>query len=741
MSRRHRTAHCVVLTIFAAFSAVAAVPSEPDTNSAPISATAKIHIARTVGPSARPPFSYLQNGASVPQCFDNFGNPATCDGTTMLKITYYDGKVVPNAKVYAVFWTSGVASTTQSSIGGFYQGITNSGWMDWMTEYSTTPFGGAGSNQAVGRGTYAGDYTITPAATAPHACVVSSNGQTPPSGTVCIWDTDIPTELDAQISAGTVPPPDQHTIYMFHFPATYVIQSFDRANISDSCVQYCAFHGTYTRTGYGSVYYAVLPDQSANGCQFGCGGGTAFQNLCSSASHELGETITDAEVGVAGPTLAAPIAWYDGATVSQGEIGDMCNQASDTFTALSGTVYTRQSMFSKAIWDALPQSTTQACVSSRFATNDYQILFNPNTVSVGACGSASIPIHLETTNGASSAVTLAVSAASVMPAGVHASLSQTLVSSVPAGAGTVANLNLSVDAGTAIAKDQMIVVNATSGSLVHSAAVLLQITSVPSVSSNSPVCVGSPINLSTPTVSGATYAWTGPNGFTSTAQNPSIANPPAAAFGTYSVVVTVNGCSSPAGSTTVAQNAAPSVGSYFATFIAAGASKAITPSAPPVDFSITATTSAGFTGSLSVSGSTGVVAISNAGPVGTFTITVTSADHCGAVAATTFPLVVNSFSDDPLVAAVTTVKAAHLTELRNAVRAAAGLVGQTPTFTDDPLTAGVTIKAIHITQLRTALTNAFTALHLTVPAFTDPTLTAGMTIKAAHLQEIRNALK
>ncbi|MBK8599140.1 MAG: hypothetical protein IPN83_26985 [Holophagales bacterium] len=35
-------------------------------------------------------------------------------------------------------------------------------------------------------------------------------------------------------------------------------------------------------------------------------------------------------------------------------------------------------------------------------------------------------------------------------------------------------------------------------------------TSTPS--SNSPVCIGSTINLSTPAVAGATYAWTGPNG-------------------------------------------------------------------------------------------------------------------------------------------------------------------------------------------------------------------------------------
>src|SRR5205085_3841419 len=33
----------------------------------------------------------------------------------------------------------------------------------------------------------------------------------------------------------------------------------------------------------------------------------------------------------------------------------------------------------------------------------------------------------------------------------------------------------------------------------------------PTASSNTPVCAGSPLNLTTPAVAGATYAWTGPN--------------------------------------------------------------------------------------------------------------------------------------------------------------------------------------------------------------------------------------
>src|SRR6185369_2263064 len=63
--------------------------------------------------------------------------------------------------------------------------------------------------------------------------------------------------------------------------------------------------------------------------------------------------------------------------------------------------------------------------------------------------------------------------------------------------------------------------------------------------------------LSTPTVAGATYSWTGPNGFTSSVQNPTRANVTTADAGTYSVTITLNGCASAAGATNVVVNPTP----------------------------------------------------------------------------------------------------------------------------------------------------------------------------------------
>lgn len=83
------------------------------------------------------------------------------------------------------------------------------------------------------------------------------------------------------------------------------------------------------------------------------------------------------------------------------------------------------------------------------------------------------------------------------------------------------------------------------------------IPTAPAASSNSPVCVGSSLNLSTGTLSGASYSWTGPNGFSSALQNPSIPTTSTAASGTYSLTVTVNGCTSTASSTAVTVKATP----------------------------------------------------------------------------------------------------------------------------------------------------------------------------------------
>lgn len=57
-------------------------------------------------------------------------------------------------------------------------------------------------------------------------------------------------------------------------------------------------------------------------------------------------------------------------------------------------------------------------------------------------------------------------------------------------------------------------------------------------SSNGPICAGQTLLLTANQVVGGTYQWTGPNGFSSTLQNPVIPNATVANAGTYTLVVT-----------------------------------------------------------------------------------------------------------------------------------------------------------------------------------------------------------
>ncbi len=100
-----------------------------------------------------------------------------------------------------------------------------------------------------------------------------------------------------------------------------------------------------------------------------------------------------------------------------------------------------------------------------------------------------------------------------------------------------------------------------------------------------------------------------------------------------------------------------------------------------------------------------------------------------------------AFTDDPLVAGTTPVKAIHITELRtriNAIRLARGLP---QVLWTNSIVGGTTIvQALDITGMRTALAGAYAAAALTPPNYTDPSLGAGTAIKAIHIAQLRAAV-
>jgi hypothetical protein len=104
------------------------------------------------------------------------------------------------------------------------------------------------------------------------------------------------------------------------------------------------------------------------------------------------------------------------------------------------------------------------------------------------------------------------------------------------------------------------------------------------------------------------------------------------------------------------------------------------------------------------------------------------------------------FTDDPLVAQLTQIKAVHVTELRtavNAVRATANFPAVS--WTDDPLQSQITVvKAAHVEQLRTKLDEARLGLGFTTGGYTDSPLAtgaAGTNVKKVHIDELRQRVK
>ena len=90
----------------------------------------------------------------------------------------------------------------------------------------------------------------------------------------------------------------------------------------------------------------------------------------------------------------------------------------------------------------------------------------------------------------------------------------------------------------------------------------------PMVDNDGPYCLGETINLTAVGQTGATYSWTGPNGFTSTEQNPTLPNCTAAMAGTYTCTITV-GSQSNSATTSIIVLSLPTA-SFEATTVCAG---------------------------------------------------------------------------------------------------------------------------------------------------------------------------
>jgi hypothetical protein len=247
------------------------------------------------------------------------------------RLAYFGGPIIANVIVVAVDWTSSVDPVMSAYLPDFYTSIVGPGspYFSWLAEYGTVGLKGAsdgdlGSNQPLGFGTFdttgsgpGGTYVISPANT-------SMN----------LADSDVSTELVAQIAAGHLPAPtldalgNVNTLYMIDFPAGYTTSVEQGGTTVYSCTGFCGYHNTVIYDGADVVPYGVLPDQSAaSACHTGCGSSKNYiNNSTSSHSHELVEALTDTAVGIAGGGFGRPLAWYDATDTMGGESADLCNQ-------------------------------------------------------------------------------------------------------------------------------------------------------------------------------------------------------------------------------------------------------------------------------------------------------------------------------------------------------------------------------------------------------------------------------
>ncbi len=289
---------------------------------------------------------------------------------TMPHLKYYGGRVISNLKVQPVLWSQSTYWTTgtpsvQAQLDAFYSAYAPSTAYSWMSEYGTNIPGG--TNQALNPGTAAPSVIITPA---------SSN--------LTIAPTTIVSELQRQLSLGTLATPDGDTLYVVHMPPGSTVTD----GVSTSCQQYCGYHYSTTTTGGVKVPFAVIPDFSpGSACVLVCGESTAaFDNMTATVSHEIAEAVTDPDVGTSregscGPTWCDP-AQADSAS-DHAEIGDCCEsglRTQGTFKDGNGVTHTVQRLWSNSFGACMTTAAEAFSVTVTPVSGESGYLAAPGTV-------------------------------------------------------------------------------------------------------------------------------------------------------------------------------------------------------------------------------------------------------------------------------------------------------------------------------------------------------------------------
>ena len=197
------------------------------------------------------------------------------------KLTYRNGPLLTNVKVFTLFWGQAWQDAANSPLithmNAFFDFVLTSKLLDQLAEYSVP-------GKTIGHGAHTGSATLT----------TSAPGKS-------IADAAIQKMLQSEISSGSLPANTPNSLYFVFLPPGSQVEQGG----SKSCQTFCGYHDVTTD----NIFYAVMPYPGCAGCE----GGLAIpEALTSTSSHELCEAITDPVPGSG---------WYDDAN---GEIGDIC---------------------------------------------------------------------------------------------------------------------------------------------------------------------------------------------------------------------------------------------------------------------------------------------------------------------------------------------------------------------------------------------------------------------------------
>jgi gliding motility-associated-like protein len=254
----------------------------------------------------------------------------------------------------------------------------------------------------------------------------------------------------------------------------------------------------------------------------------------------------------------------------------------------------------------LAASGTYTCIATKAncssSTNTIAITINPGTAftlqtNAPLCVGANLQLNAQ---GASAGSTFAWTG----PNGFTSALQNPTINNV-----TIANAgNYSVTVSNA---------GCTSTQIVN---VAINPNPTATATNTGPYCEGNLLQLNaTSNNANAVFSWTGPNGFTSALQNPSIASAQSIASGTYTVTVSGGGCANAIANTTVVVNPGPGATATGSTIICEGSTLQLNGSSPTTGVSFSWSGPNGFTSNLQNP------TIANATPAnsGTYTLSVT----------------------------------------------------------------------------------------------------------------------